>query len=71
MEELRYCSFTSHHINIPAVDLYLLMFKSFFVGCSSQELVCSFLLPSYSPDRFDILLFCYLLFPPPQEKEER
>lgn len=35
----------------------------FFVGCSSQELVCIFLLLSYSSDRFDVLLFCYFLFP--------
>ena len=61
-------------VHLPVITLIfqpLIDILVFFVGCSSQELVCNFLLPSYSPDRFDILLFCYLLLPPPQEKEER
>ena len=69
MEELRYCSFTSHHINIPAVDLYLLMFKSFLLVVAARNWFVTFFFPVIV--RIDLIFYCSVIFSFPHLKKKK
>jgi len=69
VEELRYCSFTSHHINIPAVDLYLLMFKSFLLVVAVRNWFVAFFFSVIV--RIDLIFYCSVIFSFPYLKKKK
>ena len=66
MEELRYCSFTSHHINIPA---YLLMFKSFLLVVAARNWFVAFFFPVIV--RIDLIFYCSVIFSSSASRKRR